>query len=266
MRHDPRGDTKRVRRAPWALAFAAAALLASSATAQVRLEGLEIRLWPEYDRPSVLVILDATLAADTALPAIVPLPMPTAVGAPHAVAKKGPSGSLLVAQYTVEAADDWSTVKIITDLLAVHLEYYAPLANADSQRRFRFFWPAGTPISRLSYEVLHPMGATNMSVTPAADRVVEADGLTFYQADLGARPGGESFSLTLTYAKQTATLSSPAAQAAPSALSTAPAPAVETGTSSFSPDLTWLPLALIALAVAVGLRFMFRSPPQQDKD
>jgi hypothetical protein len=240
-------------------------LLATSVSAQMRLGSLEIRLWPEYDRPSVLVILDATLAADTPLPAIVPLPMPTAAGSPHAVAKLGPNGSLLVAQHTVEAAGDWSTVKIITDSLSVHLEYYAPLLNTDSQRQFRFFWPEGFPIDLLSYEVLHPVGATNMSVTPAADRIVEADGLTFYQANLGALPGSESLSLTLAYAKQTATLSSPAAQAAPSTFPSPPA-AVPAEDGGSKPDLTWLTIAVIALAAAIGLWLMFRSPPRPDKD
>lgn len=245
------------------LAFIAGSFLATAGAAQVRLDRLEVVLWPEYDRPSVLVILNATLSADTALPAIVPLPMPTAAGSPHAVAKQGPNGNLLVAQHSVEVNGDWSTVKVLTDAPTIRLEYYAPLATTDSQRRHRFFWPQGIPVDRLSYEVLHPMGATNMSVTPPADGVVEADGLTFYRANLGPRPGSESFSITLAYAKQTSTLSSPSVQAAPP--SSMPQPTVAEGESA-SRSLDWVPLALIALAVLVGLWLMFRQPGHPTED
>lgn len=240
------------------------ALLASAAAAQLRLDRLEVTLWPEYDRPSVLVILHATLPADTALPAIVPLPMPTAAGAPHAVAKEGPTGNLLVAQYSVEAGGDWSTVKVLTDSPSVRLEYYAPLTMTDSQRRHRFYWPAGLAVGQIFYEVLHPVGATSMSVTPPADQVVEADGLTFYHADLGSRAGSEPFSITLAYAKETSTLSSPAAQAAPP--TSAPQTSAAAESQPPSKVSTWMPLVLIGLAVAIGLALMFRRPGRRDAD
>lgn len=245
------------------LALAASTLLATAAAAQIRLDRLEVVLWPEYDRPEVLVILNVTLSADTALPSIVPLPMPTAAGSPHAVAKQGPNGNLLVAQYSVEVDGDWSTVKVLTEAPTIRLEYYAPLAITDSQRRHRFYWPEGLPIAELSYEVLHPMGASSLSLSPPADGVVEADGLTFYSADLGPRSGTEPFSITLAYTKQSSALSSPAIQAAPPSSVTQPV-AAEAETSSRSLD--WVPLALIALAVLVGLWLMFRRPGQPNPD
>lgn len=238
------------------------ALAATGATAQVRFDRLEVVLWPEYDRSAVLVMLRGTLSADTTLPSIVPLPMPTAAGTPHAVAKQGPNGNLLVAQYSVETDGDWSTVKVLTDSPTIRLEYYVSLDVADPQRRHSFFWPPGVPIERLAYEVLHPIGASNMTVTPPADAVVEADGLTFYRAELGARPGSEPFSLTFAYAKQTSALSSPAAQAAPPAPVAQPQEVTEDPASSS----TWIPLALIGLAVVIGLALMFSRPGKPSAD
>jgi len=245
------------------LAFVAGIFLATAATAQVRLERLEVVLWPEYDRPAVLVILNATLSADTELPAIVPMPMPTAAGAPHAVAKQGPNGNLLVAQHSVEVDGDWSTIKVLTDSPSIRLEYYAPFASTDAQRRHRFYWPQGIAIDQLYYEVLHPVGATNMSLTPPADGAVEADGLTFYRAELGPRPGSEPFSITFAYAKQAPTLSSPAVQAAPPVAVVQPATATEGQGAGRSFD--WVPLALVGLAAIVVMWLMFRRqgrPPQ----
>jgi hypothetical protein len=211
-----------------------------------------------------LVILRAQLSADTPLPAIVPLPIPTAAGAPHAVAKQAANGSLLVAQYTIEVDGEWSKVNLLTDVRGVRLEYYIGIDPADPQRRHRFYWPGQIAVERLLYEVLHPVGATNMSVTPPADTLVEADGLTFYRAELGAKQAGEPFSIALAYAKSTPQLSSPAAQAAPPA----PAPSMQETAPTQAPakSWTWLPLALIGLAVIVGLWLMFRRPPATPAD
>jgi hypothetical protein len=40
------------------------------------LESLAIFIWPDYDRPSVLVLLTGTLAGDEPLPAVVTFPLP----------------------------------------------------------------------------------------------------------------------------------------------------------------------------------------------
>ena len=80
---------------------------AARAQAPVTLEHLNVELWPEFDRPSaVLVLLEATLTAGTPLPATVELPMPAAAGIPHAVAKQGTDGQLYVADFTREVKGD----------------------------------------------------------------------------------------------------------------------------------------------------------------
>ena len=53
---------------------------------EVRLAYLQVDLWPEYDRPEMLVILRASLAADVSLPVDVTFRIPAAVGDPNAVA------------------------------------------------------------------------------------------------------------------------------------------------------------------------------------
>ena len=72
-----------------------AGLLKVPAQAQggANLERLEIAIWPEYDRPSALVIYKARLDTSVDLPAVVRLPIPASVGAPHAVAAWSPDGS-----------------------------------------------------------------------------------------------------------------------------------------------------------------------------
>ncbi|MDH3404285.1 MAG: hypothetical protein OEP45_11755 [Acidobacteriota bacterium] len=251
-----------LRRLVPALVLGLGALLPVPAAAGTRLASLEVVLWPEYDRPEILVMLRAMLPADVPLPALVELPMPSAAGAPHAVAKQGPDGRLVLAQHTVEEAGDWSTVRLLTDTPAVRLEYYAPLP-AGPQRRYLFTWPSGFEIDQLSYEVLHPLGASNMTVTPPADGVFQADGLTFYGAVLGKLSASESFTVELAYAKPSSELSSPAAraqqQAAPPA---APAPAAATKPPR-SPIVTglWVVAGLAIVAALVAVVSALRRPP-----
>ena len=51
-----------------------------------RFETLTIDLWPEYDRPSMLVIYKGELSPAVSLPAEVTLRMPVEAGAPAVVA------------------------------------------------------------------------------------------------------------------------------------------------------------------------------------
>ena len=77
------------------------------------LERLEIVFWPEYDEPAVLVMLRGWLTADTPLPTVVPLPVPTEARL-NAVAKRGPDGTLLLAAHVIEARGTSQIVQIET--------------------------------------------------------------------------------------------------------------------------------------------------------
>ena len=235
-------------------------LVALPSIGQDHFERLEVAIWPEYDRPAVLVIVSVTLAAETTLPTIVPLPMPASAGVPHAVAMRGEDGGLLVAQHTVETTGEWSTVYLLADRPTVRLEYYLPLTEKDDQRLTRFFWPEGFRIDQIVYEVLHPVGASNMSLTPPADSAVEADGLTFYRAELGGRSASESFSIGLAYTKSTPALSSPQAQATVAPPSAAPVEPAESKSI-----WGWLPYFMAGLAVAIVLVLIFHgSQPRRE--
>ena len=56
---------------------------------------VEVDLWPEFDRPTMLVIYHITLPAQAKLPAPMSLRIPASVGTPNAVAAKQPDGALV---------------------------------------------------------------------------------------------------------------------------------------------------------------------------
>ncbi len=246
----------------WRLALISIVLVSSIATAQTesRLARLEVALWPEYDRAAVLVILKGWLVVDTALPTTVPLPMPARAGQPHAVAKKGADGTLLMAQHTVDVQGDWATVNVMTDGREVWLEYYVDLATTNPQRRAVFTWPGGLDVGQVSYEVMQPIGAADFSVEPPPSRQsVGSDGLTYYMGELGPKTPLDTFTIGITYTKTTAGLTAMALQPTTPAVSQPPPAGTRPAVTASGPGGTniWLVVLAMASGAALGGIWVF---------
>jgi hypothetical protein len=208
-------------------------LLPRPALAQegVTLDALTIELWPEYDRPSVLVILRGTLAPSVRLPATVVVHIPAASGGPYAVAAQAPNGQLLTAPYTTAVSGDAIAVSLQTDQASFQLEYYDPgLTIAEAARDYTFRWVADFPSRAASLRVQEPVDTQALSAEPAVTLAGSSDlGLNYYTAPLGQLSAGQTISVTLRYTKTTARLSADAARpsdsVAPVATASAPATA-----------------------------------------
>lgn len=242
----------------WMLVLASIILVASDATGQTepRFARLHVSLWPEYDRPAVLVMLQASLAGDVEVPVTVTLPMPARVGTPHAVATQAAGGTLVLAGHTIDVEGDWARVKVPTDMREVRLEYYADLTRADSVRRYIFQWPGGLDVAEVSYEVMQPIDAKNLSMDPPPDtESVTGEGLTFHLGNLGPKTRNDKFSIGLAYTKTTPTLTAiaipprvPAGGPTPGGM-----PATPVATPSGSGGTNILLLALmVVLGAAIG--------------
>ncbi|HEX9767526.1 MAG TPA: zinc ribbon domain-containing protein [Kiloniellales bacterium] len=160
-------------------------------------------MWPEYDRAATLVIYRFQLGANTPLPAVVELPIPSSVGEPNAVAWQDADQALFDAAHTIEAAGDWATVRIEMEQSRTgQLEYYADLQIVDDLRSFRFDWPGGVQIEALAYEVQQPVTATELTIVPEADRQsLGPFGLNYSIADLGPREAGSRWAIDISYRK-----------------------------------------------------------------
>jgi len=231
------------------------------------LERLEISIWPEYDQPSVLVMLRGFLSPDTPLPTSVPLPIPTAAGSPSAVAKRFPDGGLLVAQSMLEPGEEMSTVYLSTDAPEIRLEYYVPLDLSTEKRHYHFEWPGGLDIDRVVFEVLQPIGATGFVVQPArAAPALANDGLIYQREDLGPAAAERSFTIEVDYNKSSAILSASASQTSapqtqvPGSQPALPAPSAGADNQAGPPPSgsvsPWLVPGLIVIGVGILLVFM----------
>jgi hypothetical protein len=172
------------------------------------LASLEVDLWPEYDKPSMLVIYRITLDANTPLPVDLDIQIPTAAGDPAAVATREANGLFNLA-YTRSVQGDWSAISFTATAPQIQFEYYDPgLVKNGSTRTYTFEWPGDYSIKGLTLQVQQPVDATQMQISPALGSAISGEGgLIYYNAMIGSVPAGTQFKLSLKYQKSSDTLS-----------------------------------------------------------
>ena len=257
----------RLSRAGYCLALLALAAGPAAQQAPVGLQHLEVALWPEFDRPAVLVIYRFELSPTTALPARVALPIPAGAGEPHALAYFGENGQLLnIEERSFQTQDGWTTVLFSTLGLQGQLEYYADLARSGDLRSFQFNWPGGVSLESFGYEVQQPPTAVDFAVLPApSDQAAGQDGLTRFSGTL--QPTGPEWTarIELSYQKADELLSADSLQAAGQqpALSQ---PAPPTGGLDLQTALPWALGGLGAALLGAGVFWYLRlSRPAPDR-
>jgi len=210
----------------------------------LRFDTLTIDLWPEYDRPSMLVIYKAELSPEVSLPAEITLRIPVEAGAPVVVAVGPDANSVADSVFETQVMGEWLEVSFIATTPAIQLEYYDPrLIKDGALRSFDFTWPGDYGVNTLVLQAQQPLGATNMMVSPQMGRMVQDQvGFTYDIIDVGELEQAETFELGVSYEKESDALSVESLQIQPSAT-------ITPGSSNlFSLDQPWI-WFLIALGV-----------------
>jgi hypothetical protein len=215
-------------------------------TADVTIESLAVDVWPEYDRPSVLVLLTGFLPAGTPLPATVTVPVPENADV-TAVARIDQTGGLF-ADITFEESVE-GQVTLTTPDPRFRVEYYVPFELEGDERSFVFEWESETPVTEMLVSVQQPVAAEGMVVDPAVFSVTtRADGFQYHNLSPVEVPAGERFSLEVSYSRAMTTLSAELAQ---------PTTADETTTTTEQPEpaappaMNWQTILLASGGVAV---------------
>lgn len=219
----------------------------AAAQADITFESLDVAIWPEYDRPDVLVIYRASLDGAVTLPAEVTLQIP--VEQPNAVAMKDMDGSLVNLNYTTEKAGNWTKITFATPVPDFQLEYYDPgLTKNGAERSFSYRWSGGYAVKALSVSVLQPVGATEMKIIPNLGSGEQgSDGLTYYNYVVGELRADTDFKIDLTYQKADDALSFESQVVAP----VAPVDSATSGRRTMEEMLPWV-LGGVGLALIVG--------------
>jgi hypothetical protein len=198
--------------APWVRVQAQSAL---------EVERLQIDIWPEYDKPSVLMIYRMTIAASSTLPAQVSLRIPKASGAPFNVAMKDVDGMLYNLKYDQVADGEWLRVTFTAAAPEIQFEYYDPgLTVNGAARQFEFRWPGDYKVRTMLVRMQQPINATDMLLAKGAQTMDTGqrldDGLTYYTVPIdGTIEAGTTFKLQFSYNKPDSILTSTQVQSQP---------------------------------------------------
>ncbi len=180
------------------------------AQSEITIEEMQVKIWPEYDQPSVLVINNIFLSGDVKFPARVNFNIPETVGAPHSVAVRELDGQLYLLDYDMTTSGEWTQLTFTSPYAEIWIEYYDPsLAVSNDQRSYEFKWVGDYAVNNLTLEVQQPMTATNLTFKESmGEPRVGSDGLTYFTNEVGEIKANTKITLNLEYTKTDNTLSS----------------------------------------------------------
>jgi hypothetical protein len=171
------------------------------------IDSLDIEIWPDYDRASVLVLLTGALPGDTRFPASVTLPLPEGAQL-NAVARIDSKDGDMRDDIVSRTDPSAGTLTFITSDLRFRVEYYLPYTADKSQRSFDYTWSAAITVNNLQLRIQRPTSADTLNTKPATANVVSGgDGFDYHIFPKRAVPAGQPFTLHVNYKMITAQLS-----------------------------------------------------------
>ncbi len=232
-------------------------VMAVSAQGPVEFDNMEIDLWPEYDRPEVLVIYKITLTTQTSMPAQVSLRMPKNAIQPPTVAMQDVDGLLYNLNYTTANDGNFIKVNFTAPSSKLQFEYYDPgITRTGDARNYEFHWTGDYTVHNMVLVVQQPSHATQMTILPSQGQAsVGPDKLTYYGNEIGAVQGGASFTYKISYNNADG-LTAPSGSVQPSN----PIPTSSPGFPQIPTIIIIAALGVILVAGGLGWFFWQRQP------
>ena len=228
-----------------------------------RLTSLKISVWPEFDQPTVLVLLDGVLADASNLPRQISVLIPS--NAQLTVATwTNPDGSFAPEQPAQQTKQDDGYTRVTFTIAqpTFRVEYYHDLLRGAPDKTLDFAFKSTGAIDAVSLEIQQPLKATNFAVTPATQTTrTDADGLKYFSYAFTNIAAGQTIT---AQAKYTKTDPNPSVQSAPQPTSAPSTVAQGAPTTNTSNDL-FLLIALVAVGVTAILGFFLLQQRSQDR-
>jgi hypothetical protein len=187
----------------------------STAGAQggTKLDSLNIELWSEYDKPSMLVINRFVVSQNTPLPASVTLRFPKD-GNLYAVALEK-NGEPFYKDFDPPVQQgNWQTVTIKVESYDPHrIEYYQPLTRDGNKREFKYQWFGDYYVKEFSVTIRIPADSTELITSPVLESTATAENGTVKSGIVtkSEMKMGNSFQFDLQYERTSTTLTNPQA-------------------------------------------------------
>jgi hypothetical protein len=250
--------------------FIAALLVLGLATPWVRvqaqtpleIETLQVDIWPEYDKPDVLVIYHLTIAGSSSLPAQVSLKIPKLANAPANLAMKDVDGLLYNLKYDQAVDGNWLRISFTAPSADIQLEYYDPSLTLNSNARtYDFVWPGDYRVRNMTLRIQQPVNATDLKLTKNTLKMDSGtkgdDGLVYYIVPIsGAVEAGMSFDVPFVYLKPDSILISTTTQG-PVKVGTVTGGITLAGGLASTNNILWIGLGAGILFIFIGLFWYF---------
>lgn len=141
----------------------------------VKLKAVNIELWSEYDKPSMLVIHQFIVDDSVSLPVNVKVRFPTD-GNLTAVASLQEGQFVNIGYDGPEAQGDWQTVTLnVQSYVPYRIEYYQPFAREDKTRSFSFRWFGDYTVKEFNVTTQIPADSTEIVANPPLSNMVQSD-------------------------------------------------------------------------------------------
>lgn len=176
---------------------------------EVVFERLVIDIWPEYDRPSVLIIYRGVLSSQVPLPAQVTFQIPAEAGQPNAVAVRGADDQLMSVQYERMVKGEFAEISFTATSQEIQFEYYDPaLEREGEQRTFTYQWLGHHAVDTAVFQVQQPRDSYALDISPAFGESFQgSEGLTYYTMRETRLEEGETQVIRVQYNKSSDSLS-----------------------------------------------------------
>jgi hypothetical protein len=186
--------------------------VARAQSSAITFKNLLVEIWPEYDRPEVLVIYRGELSPTTPLPAQLVFRLPGYLEAMHAVAVERDGVLVDVDPAVIELRHEGEDLLLTfsPDSAKIQFEYYDPviLTQQNQIRQLAFQFSVPYRIETTTFEVQEPFQAEDFSLTPEpGDAFVGRDGLNYHTIQVAGLAPPDTFELSATYERDTTELS-----------------------------------------------------------
>ena len=170
---------------------------------------LVVELWPEYDRPEVLVIHRVELNEEIPLPAQVSFNFPGYIDDLHAVAYKEDGNLLSVAPADITLQNNGDVLQLSFPAISheLHFEYYDPqiLTVRNDARLLEYGYMADYAIADADFRVQEPNDSEEFNLSPRATNTHTGMNGQFFQIiETGEMSPGDAFGLTASYMRSAA--------------------------------------------------------------
>jgi hypothetical protein len=173
----------------------------ASAQSEITLPLVSVQLWPEYDQPSMLVLTDFEIPADTSLPVDLTFSIPKDANL-IAVASYTSEGDLADAIFDGPRVNgDWKTFTVTMTTFAARFEYYDALNLSGEKRTYSYLWYGRYAVDQFNIRILKPLDTVAVLTQPPLPSISQENDLKFYVGDPMPLADGEKFKLDIEYDK-----------------------------------------------------------------